>query len=404
MTRRASGEGTVYLRKDGLWCTQISVKDEFGVTHRRTMYGRTQREVLAKRKQALQEAALGVTSTARPPTVREYGEQWLDGTLAQRCKAGYLAESTLTSYRTLWKRHIEPALGHLRLDGLTPATLRAWMSRLTTETNTRGRPHSPRTLQYVHAVLRVALNDAVSDGVIASHRLDRVRPPRGEQRKAEPLGVEEARCLLQQAATCPLYALWVTLLGTGLRIGEALALRWADIDLDAGVLTVTASVSRGGGELDAATGKRTGTHLIRTPTKTAASQAPVAIPGVAVSVLRQHRTRQAEQRIAARAWADLDLVFATSTGTYLEKRNVLRRFKALAVEAGITRNVRVHDLRHSTASHMIAEGVPLLAIQATLRHTRYDTTANVYAHLLPEVRHAAAQAMNVRLQSLTGSE
>jgi integrase len=401
VTRRAPGEGTVYQRGDGRWCAQISVKNDLGITRRRTVYGRTQREVLVKRKQALQQASHGVTTTSRTPTIRDFGTQWLDGSLAYRCRAGHLAESTLTSYRTIWERHISPPLGHLRLDEITPAVLRSWMSRKVAETNTRNRPHSPRTLQYMHAVLRTAMNEAVRDGLIVSNPLDRVQPPRGVTSKVQPLSVDEARLLLKQAATCPHYALWVTLLATGLRIGEALALRWSDLDLDRRVLTVAASVGRVGGQIDAATGRRTRTRLIRMPTKTVASKAEVAIPEFAVEVLRQHRARQSQQRLAGRSWADLDLVFATSTGTYLDKRNILRRFKALAAAAGITRNVRVHDLRHSTASHMLAEGVSLLAIQATLRHTRHDTTANVYAHQLEEVGHSAAQAMDNRLRSLT---
>ncbi|MDP9380863.1 MAG: tyrosine-type recombinase/integrase [Chloroflexota bacterium] len=162
-------------------------------------------------------------------------------------------------------------------------------------------------------------------------------------------------------------------------------------------------MARVGGQVDPATGRRSATRLTRKVTKTAASQATVAVPGFAVDVLRRHRLHQTEERLAARAWNDNNIIFSTEIGTFLEQRNVLRRFKALAADAGIGRNVRVHDLRHTTASHMIDAGVPLVVVQATLRHTRVATTADVYTHQLAEVHRSGATAMDARLRSVRGS-
>ncbi len=402
MSRRAPGEGTVYQRRDGIWCAQVSVKNDLGVTKRATVYARTRRDVLAKRKHLLNQAAQGVSVTSRPPTLREYGRQWLNSTLQYRWEIGDLAETTLMSYGLAWRNHIDPLLGHLRLDEITPDKVRSWQRQKGSETNAHGRPHSPRSLQNMHGVLRMALNEALRDGLISANPVLRVPAPRGSAGKIRPLSGDEMRLLLQQAASCPLYPLWVTLLATGLRVGEALALHWSDLDLERQTITVNATLARVGGQVDPATGRRSATRLTRKATKTAASQATVAVPRFAVDVLRRHRLHQAEERLAARAWNDNNVIFSTEIGTFLEQRNVLRRFKALAADAGIVRNVRVHDLRHTTASHMIDAGVPLVVVQATLRHTRVATTADVYTHQLAEVHRSGATAMDARLRSVSG--
>ncbi|MDP9380864.1 MAG: hypothetical protein M3Q29_12085, partial [Chloroflexota bacterium] len=112
----------------------------------------------------------------------------------------------------------------LRLDEITPDKVRYWQRQKGSETNAHGRPHSPRSLQNMHGVLRMALNEALRDGLISANPVLRVPAPRGSAGKIRALSGDEMRLLLQQAASCPLYPLWVTLLATGLRVGEALAL------------------------------------------------------------------------------------------------------------------------------------------------------------------------------------
>ncbi len=133
-----------------------------------------------------------------------------------------------------------------------------------------------------------------------------------------------------------------------------------------------------------------------------ASEATVVLPQAAVVVLRQHRAQQAAERLAAELWRDPDLVFTTTLGTPLDPRNVLRQLKVLASDAGIERNVRLHDLRHAAASGLLAEGVDITVTSKLLRHTRLATTSDIYSHLLEEVREDAATAMDDRLRRLMG--
>jgi len=192
--------------------------------------------------------------------------------------------------------------------------------------------------------------------------------------------------------------MWLTLLAVGLRRGECLALRWSDLDLDAGRLTVRRSLQRLRGERDEDTGNRRG-RLVEVDPKTEASSATVALPASVVAELREHRQRQRVQRLAAPVWADPALVFTTGVGTALEPRNVNRAFETLRERAGI-RHVRLHDLRHAAATFALAAGVDMKSVQTMLRHSRMATTADLYAHVPEEVQVAGAQLMDDLLREL----
>jgi hypothetical protein len=152
MTKRANGEGTAYRYRDG-WAAQLTVKDHLGRPKRKTVYGKTQAEVLAKRKTLLRAAALGVT-TDRRLKLSQLLESWLTQTLPARVRLGQISPTTLDSYQDVVRRHIVPDLGHLPADQLTAPQLRAWLTEKSKETSARGKPLSARTVQYLHAVLR----------------------------------------------------------------------------------------------------------------------------------------------------------------------------------------------------------------------------------------------------------
>ncbi|HLZ36809.1 MAG TPA: hypothetical protein VKP64_03415 [Mycobacteriales bacterium] len=192
---------------------------------RKTVYGSTQRDVLHKITKIRRAVDEGVAlSTSRPPTLAEYGATWLGATLATAVHLGHLKQSTQNSYEDQWRRHIEPALGRYRLDALTPAVLRSWLAAKSSKQSARGRPLSPRTVRYLHAILRKALTDAVRDGLVARNVAMLVEPPRGGGRRVQPLSDAEAGKLLGVAAGDRLAALWYVYVGLGLRRGEGLNL------------------------------------------------------------------------------------------------------------------------------------------------------------------------------------
>jgi integrase len=192
--------------------------------------------------------------------------------------------------------------------------------------------------------------------------------------------------------------LWLLMLGVGLRRGEALALRWSNLDLETGTVTIAKSLQRRRTGEVTPSGRRRG-ELLEVDPKTEASAATIALPEPVIESLRAHRRAQLVARMAARVRVDAGLVFTTGIGSALEPRNVNRAWDALCAPAGV-RHLRVHDLRHATATFMLAEGVDLKVIQATLRHSRLSTTADVYAHVLAEVQRAGADRMGGMLTRL----
>ena len=205
-----------------------------------------------------------------------------------------------------------------------------------------------------------------------------------------PLTVDEARQLLAVTNNDRLSALWLTLLTLGLRRGEALALHWDDIDLDRTPSRISRSLQRLISYDDAAAA--TSTALIETTPKTAGSAAMLPLPDGSPRRYASTASSKLHERLAADHWHRPDLVFTTTSGNWLEPRNISRRFQQLCQHAGI-RQLRLHDLRHSSASFLLLQGVDLKTVQTMLRHTRLSTTADLYLHVHPELQRDAGDRL-----------
>jgi integrase len=179
----------------------------------------------------------------------------------------------------------------------------------------------------------------------------------------------------------------VLMLSLGLRRGEALGLAWDDVDLDAGALRVRRALKR---ERDVKTGR---SRLVLGDVKTAGSRRSLNVPTPMVDMLRGHRRRQAEERLAVGAeWQDSGLVFTTPIGTPIDPANFRHAFAALCKRAGLG-HWHPHELRHSAASIMLAQGVPLEVVSGVLGHSSIRMTKDVYGHIMAPQREAAAEAM-----------
>jgi integrase len=316
MSRRARGEGSLYQRdSDGKWVGAVTLEDG----RRRVVYGTSQREARDKLRAVERELENGLPMTPERLTVGAYLDDWCTVTLAERVRSGRLKVSTADSYRDMCERHIVPTLGRVKVAKLTPTKVRAWIGGLLSKTSARGRSLSARTVAYAHAVLRKALADAVREELVARNVAALVEAPTVRRDPVQPLSADEARTLLATAADDRLRVLWLVLLSLGLRRGEALALRWDDLDLEVGTVTIRRSLQRVRGAVDETTGRRVG-ELVEVAPKTPGSAATIAVPDSLVTALREHRKAQAAERLAGVAWVDPGLVFTTHVGTALEPR------------------------------------------------------------------------------------
>ncbi len=320
MTRRAPGEGSVHRRKSGGWQGSINVGVVEGQRQRKTVYGTTQREVFSKLAAIRRSLDSGMpVGTSRPLGLGAYLEAWLEDAMPTTVRA-----STAASYGSLTRQHLIPGLGHHRLDKLTAVHVRAFLRAKSLELSPRtGRPLSARTLQYLHAVLRLALEQARRDNLVARNVAGLVAGPRVQRAEITPLSSQEAPQLLAASAADRLAALWLLVIALGLRRGEALALRWDDIDLERGHLQVRATLHRMGGQ------------LVRDPMpKTKSSRRALPLPALVVEALKAYRSSQAVERMAARAWTDPTLVFTTRVGTATDRRTVVLVDSSVGINVG----------------------------------------------------------------------
>jgi integrase len=382
--RRANGEGTIFQRSDGRYSGQVYVLLRGGVRKRQTIYGRTREEVHAKLTELLTQAQRGVPAAEKGWTVQRYMDYWLAEVVGPARRP-----ATARAYRKVVERFIVPTLGRKRLDRITPHDVRAFMNRCRDErkqsSQGRGEPVSVRTIQMIHAVLRNALQHAVNEEVLPRNvaKLVKVEAPHYEA--GTGLTVPQARTVLAIVHRDRLQSLYVLALALGLRKGELLGLRWVDVDLDAGELHVRQAAQRVGGRL-----------RFDAP-KTRRSRRTVPLPGLAVTALREHRAKQAAERLAAGvSWRDSGLVFTTAHGTPIEPRNLNRHWYGVRQRSGLG-SVRFHDLRHTCVTLLLDLGTPPHIVQAIAGHSGMEVTMMIYAHASRDEQRRAIQSLGDRL-------
>lgn len=384
--RRADGEGTIYQRHDGTWAGAIDLGWVDGKRERKFVYGKTQADVVDKLATLRLTLHKGQPLTDGRLTLQQYLEDWMLNTLP-----GTVRPSTEASYADLTRRHIIPKLGRFRLEKLTPAQVRSFLRDKSKLEGARGRPLSPRTVQYIHAVLRLALEQARHDEIVARNVAALVKAPQVRRAEVVPYSAEQARVLLQALRGDRLEALYTLAVGIGLRRGELLGLTWQAVDLEGESLRVRHSLQRVNGQL----------ALVEP--KTARSRRTLPLPGLCVRALRQQQERQRSEPGGFDRWGDeWGLVFTTSVGTPIEPRNLNRHFTTVTKRAGLPK-LRFHDLRHTCASLLLAEGVEPRVIMEILGHSVIGTTMNLYAHVMPVTQRAAAASMDGLLQPRDGS-
>jgi integrase len=231
------------------------------------------------------------------------------------------------------------------------------------------------------ATLRRALHDAERDGLVSRNVAGLARPPRITRREMHPLSAAEVRELVEATRDDAMGPLWALAVGSGLRLGELLGQTWADVE--AGQLVVRRAMARDAGD---------GWSLAEP--KTARSRRTVMLPTIAREALAARRTRQdADKAAAGSAWQDRDgLVFTDTVGRPLRPPDVSDEWRRTRRRLGL--RVRLHDLRHTAATLMLGAGVPLKVVSDTLGHSTIAITADIYAHVTPELRREAADAMD----------
>jgi integrase len=371
-TRRGHGEGSIQQRKDGRWSAVVDLGWKNGKRTRKTVYGKTRKEVARKLTDLLKMRKDGLPIPVGTEKVGTFLLRWLEATKAT------IRPRTWQRYEEYVRLHAVPTLGRLRLVNLAPHHLQLLYS----ERLAAG--FSPQTVVHLHRMLHRALGQAVRWGAVARNVTELVDPPRVGWKEMRALSPAEARRLLGAAAGTPLEALYTIAVTTGMREGELLGLRWRDVDLDERKLHVVGSLQNIAGE---------GWKIVEP--KTARSRRLVVLSELGAQSLRRHRAMQAERRLrAGDAWEDNDLVFPNRLGKPINPPNLLiRSFHPLLAKAKLPR-VRFHDLRHTAASLLLDQGIHPKIVSEMLGHSTVSITLDLYSHVTPSMQAQAADALD----------
>lgn len=375
---RSNGEGSIYEYPEdsGIWYAQVRV--EGGPPKRRR--AKSQREAREKLKQLLAELEQGIDLTIQQPTVEQWCLTWLEAfavNLKPRIKEDYAG---------IVRRYIKDTrLGRRKLSQLTPADVQAWVNELSTRV-------AAQTVRNAHARLHKALAVAVRQRYITRNVADEIELPSARTPPITPLDFAQAASLLARLKGHRWEALYWLALNLGMRQSEILGLTWDALDLNAGTLRVFQQLQR----VKQADGTKA---FVLQTTKTKAGERLLQLDVDLVALLRAHKQAQDEEAaLRGEQWKNtLNLVFVTDTGAPIHFSDLIKQFKNTLKKAELP-IIRFHDLRHTAATLMLADGVPLVTVSKILGHSSPAITATIYAHALDDHKASAIAGLGQRLR------
>lgn len=378
-----SREGSVKRGESGRWMFVVDVTP-VGALKRKQVRRRgfaTKRAALEALDEVKSNVRAGTWVAPSRQTVGEFLDEWL-ATIKPT-----LRPATLYSYERNLRLHVVPRVGQVPLQALDGGALNFLYAQLLEPGANRARPGQPlsaRTVRYIATIVKSAFGDAVRWGRLARNPADYSDPPKAAAHRKPDMATwtaeEVARFLALRAAGGDRdSALWRLLAATGLRRGEALGLRWRDVDLDAGSATVQQTVI-------------VVAHVAQLGSpKTTAGARTLDLDSATVAALREHRRRQLEERmLVGRGWRDNDLVFPGPAGELAHPERVSQRFDDRVAAHGLPR-ITLHGLRHTWATLALRAGVHPRVVQERLGHSTIAITLGVYSHVQVGMGREAAE-------------
>lgn len=334
---------------------------------------RTKKEAEAAESKALTERDGGTLLKSDKTTVAELLDRWLAD------KAATVTSNTVADYRQVIDKHIKPALGRFPIRKMTPADLQDQYA-MWSKTGL-----SPRMIRGAHMRLSQAFDHAVRLKMLLHNPVKDVTAPKLPRAGFDHWDTDEARRFLEAAQGDTYAPLWDVLLREGVRRGEALGLRWRDIQWETGTAHIvqTVAVDKNG---------KSG-PIIQARTKTKAGARSVRLTAGTLAALRAHKDRRAWSENEAIKPTPEGLIFCTRDGKPINPNNIIRNFTAIVKAAGL-RRIKVHELRHTAATLMLLAGIPAKVVSERLGHASISITLDTYSHVLPSMQDDAAAAMD----------
>lgn len=367
--------GHIRQRAKGSWSLVVDTGRDPSTGKRRqvwkTFHG-TKKQAEAELARVVSAIETGTDLEPQSVTVEAFLNRWLKATKSR------VAPRSYDRYSEIVRLHLLPTLGRFQLGKLRPLQLEDLYQRLETKGLSR------QTILHVHRVLFNALRQAVRWQLVTRNVAEAVTPPRPVRRHVTPFTSAHAEAVLSAASETDLAPAVALALGTGMRRGEVLGLRWSDVDLTGGEARVAQTL------------QATAEGVCFLPPKTHRSARTIALPPFVLDALKQQRSRQGTRRLAAgAAWQDLDLVVDRGDGAPLPPWALSQRFRSLMNRSGI--DLSFHGLRHAHASLMLEAGIHLKVVSERLGHSSIGITADLYTHMAKALDQDAAAKLGALL-------
>ncbi|MEJ6952433.1 tyrosine-type recombinase/integrase [Natronospora cellulosivora (SeqCode)] len=368
---RGDGEGTIYKRKNGRWCGQITVgtNPKTGKPKRRTFYGDTRKEVAKQMTEAKHKLMTGTYIEPSNIKLSDWLDKWIEG------RKPSIAYSTYSNYKTMIKNHINPDIGNVKLKDLRARQVQDLLNYKLEKGKTNGKGGlSTRTVKYIYQTLHAALEQAIKERLIPANICAAVEiPKKQEEKRLHTWSIKEVYKFLEVAKEYRYYSIYFLALNTGMRRGELLGLKWKDVFIENKRIEVVRQLAR------------TNNGLEFKKVKTEAGNRIIPITDDVVKFLKSHRIKQNENKLAlGEAYNDKDIVSCSEIGTPISPRSLLREFKKI-IKAADLPEIRFHDLRHTFATLFIEAGGPIKTLQQILGHSSITVTIDTYSHVTDEM-------------------
>ena len=382
--RRPSGDGMVRKREDGRWEGRIVIgHKENGDPIFRYIYADAQKELTAKLRQNI-TAYQGVDLTEE---CRMTLSEWLDRWLEQM--ESVLRPGTINHYRRDMEHHVKPHLGQKKLTQITASDLRKLYDDLKKQGRVHPRPGQSRglsttTVHGIHTTLHHALKSTVDQRLLPHNPADHVEPPKVAHKSMTILNEEQLDTFLAAVEQDPIWKdFFYTELTTGLRLGEICGLMWSDFDARKGTLSVNRTIH-----------KEKGGRLVTGDTKTYAGTRTIVLPDSTAELLRGRKKNSYSVWIFPNPLKPEALMNPSTAYHQLKK----------ALSENDLPDLRFHDLRHTFATHALANGVDAKTLSGILGHTKASFTVDTYTHTTTDMHKKAAEIVGGFLTDYLGEE
>ncbi len=369
-TKKSNGEGSINRYKNG-WRASLTIgRENDGKLVRKQFYGKTKSEVIRKLDEYKAKNMFNLLPTDELITLADWTEKWLN-----IYKINEIKPSSFEKYYGLFKNYIrESSIGGIKLKELRGFSLQKFYNDLIS--------NNKKTVSLVKSLNKMissSLSHAQKENFIISNPAKAVILPKVVKKaEIEHFTLEEQKFFLKSLEDDRQKALYVVAFGTGIRIGELLALRWSDVDFEKYTIKISKSIRRVQ-DLKQENGKKT--KLIEQTPKTMSSCRTIPIPSYVLKTLETHKIKQEEEKILADTlYEDDNFVFCTEIGKILDARNVRRAYERALNRANI-RYRKFHAIRHTYATRLFESGVPIKTVQSLLGHSNFNTTLDIYTHV-----------------------